>query len=374
MTAGAAGAERALLVCDFHLHYCAMLAGGLERAGVEVTLLTRGHDLEFGGEPGAAVAFVREAAPGADLQLLEGRVRSPRGWRQALSLCRRLGGGRAGFVHVQQAAAGNDLRLALAAGLRPGRYAFTVHDPVVHPGELKTKLAPRVDGWFLRRAGLLFTHGEALREELTESYAPRGPIVVVPHGIDPGEPTPLPEKPAILFFGRLLRYKGVDVLLDAMERVWESIPEATLTIAGSGELESHPALADERVTLRREHIPEEDVPDLIRAATCVALPYLQASQSGVGSRIKPYGRPQIVTEVGGLPELVADGSGLVVPPDDSAGLGEALISILSDRALAERLGAAAIHSATREASWDAVALRTLDAYRRHLGAGGESPA
>jgi glycosyltransferase involved in cell wall biosynthesis len=365
MSPAPGGSPPALLVCDFHLHYCAMLAGGLQRAGAEVTMLTRGHDLEFGGEPGASERFIREAAPGAALHALGGRVRSPRGWGEAISLRRRLGGG-AGFVHLQQAAAGNDLRLALASGLRTGRYALTVHDPVDHPGEAEAELSNRIDRFFVRRAGLLFTHGEALREELIETFAPRGEVVVVPHGVDPGEATPLPEKPAILFFGRILRYKGLDVLLEAMERIWAALPGATLTVAGDGEIEPHPALGDDRVTVRQGHIPEDRVPELIRAASCVALPYLQASQSGVGSRVKPYGRPQVVTDVGGLPELVADGSGLVVPPGDPDRLAEALVSILSDRGLAERLAAAAVDSATREGSWDAVAARTLEAYERYL--------
>ena len=76
-----------------------------------------------------------------------------------------------------------------------------------------------------------------------------------------------------------------------MPAVWERLPETTLTVAGSGEIEpEHPVLADPRVTLRDEHVPEEAVPGLFDAATCVVLPYRQASQSGVGSEAKQYGR------------------------------------------------------------------------------------
>lgn len=359
--------SRVLLVCDFHLHYNAMLAGGLERAGVEVTLLTRDHDLEFGGAEGAAAGFIREAAPGARHVALRGRVRSPSGWAQALRLRRELAG--AEVVHLQEAAAGNDVRLGLAAGSRRGRYAFTLHDPVLHPGEESTPLSDWIDRRVLLRAGLIFVHGDALRDELIAQRAPRAPIVVVPHGVDPAEVTPPPAHPSILFFGRIHHYKGLDTLLDSMDEVWESVPEASLTIAGEGEIEPHVALEDDRVTVRSGHIPEAEVPDLIRAATCVVLPYRQASQSGVGSRVKPYGRPQIVTEVGGLPELVADGSGLVVPPEDPSALARAVVSVLSDRALAQRLAAAGVATATREGSWDAVAERTLAAYREHLPLG-----
>jgi glycosyltransferase involved in cell wall biosynthesis len=102
------------------------------------------------------------------------------------------------------------------------------------------------------------------------------------------------------------------------------------------------------------------------AATVVALPYRQASQSGVGSLAKAHARPLIVTRVGGLPELVADGSGVAIEPEQPATFAAAVLSVISDRQLAERLGAKGAESAARESSWDVVAERTLEAYREHL--------
>jgi alpha-maltose-1-phosphate synthase len=364
---GGPGSPRVLLACDFHRIYCAMLAGALDRAGAEVTMLTRDHDLEFGGVPGASKAFIDRAAPGADLRLIEGRVRSPRGWRQALAYRRRLDRG-PGVVHLQEAIV-NDLRLIVAARPRRGRYALTVHDPINHPGDPHRSSSVRLSDSLVRHAGLIFVHADALREELISVRAPKAPIVVIPHASDPGEATPLPESPSVLFFGRFSHYKGIDVLLNAMEVVWRSVPEAALKIAGAGELEPHPALSDTRVTIRNEHVPEADVPALMSEARCLVLPYRQASQSGVGARAKPYGRPLIVTDVGGLPELVSDGSGLVVPSEDPERLAEAIVSLLTDRARAERLGAAGIATAEGETSWEIVAELTLAAYREHLAVG-----
>ena len=366
MSAADGTAGRILLACDFHRHYSAMLAGALGRHGAAVTLLTRDHDLEFGGRPGAATAFVRDAiGPAVTLRLIEGRVRSPSSWQQALRIRRELREFDAEFVHVQESI-GNDLRLLFAARARPRRFALTVHDPVRHPGDRETRRIAWFNERLVRNAGLIFVHAEALRDELVEIARPRAPIVVVPHGVDPGVATPLPSQPSILFFGRISRYKGVDVLLDAMTRVWEAVPDALLTIAGDGDIETHPALEDARVTVRAGHIPDADVPGLFEQATCVALPYRQASQSGVGSQAKPYARPLIVTATGGLPELVSDGSGLVVRPEDPDDLAGALVSILADRALGERLGSAGAETAAREGSWDVVAARTLEAYREYL--------
>jgi glycosyltransferase involved in cell wall biosynthesis len=359
-------APRILLACDFHRHYCTMLAGGLERAGAEVVLLTRDHDLEFGGVPGAAMEFTREVVgPGVTVKTLGGRVRSPRDWRRALALRRELKRFRPDVVHLQDSV-GNDVRLLFAAGVHRRRFVLTVHDSARHPGDGEFPFVARLNRVLELGAGLIFVHAESVEQELREFISPKLPVVVIPHGIDPGEATPLPQEPSILFFGRISYYKGLDVLLDAMEAIWGQLPAATLTIAGEGEIEPHPALSDPRVTVHAGHVPEADVPALFRAASCVALPYREASQSGVGSRIKPYARPLVVAAVGGLPELVSDGSGIVVPAEDPAALAEALVSVLADRGLATRLGEAGAATAAREGSWDTVAGETLAAYREHL--------
>jgi glycosyltransferase involved in cell wall biosynthesis len=208
-------------------------------------------------------------------------------------------------------------------------------------------------------------HSTALAEELTDLGEVRGAIEVVPHGLNVVPPEPLPERPALLFFGRISHYKGLDTLLDAMPLVWEELPEATLTIAGEGPLPEREALADPRVTLRHEHVPEADVPGLFAAATCAVLPYRQASQSGVGSEAKRFGRAIVATSVGGLPELVDEGCGRLVAPEDPEALAAAVVEVAGTPGLAAELGHNAAASG-EESSWHSVAARTLDAYRRVL--------
>jgi glycosyltransferase involved in cell wall biosynthesis len=357
-----------LLACDFFLRYTSMLAGGLSRAGASAALLGRDHDGEFGGRPGAAAEFVAAATgPAVVRHTIAGRVRSPRALGGLLRARRALRRFDADVVHLQESI-GNDVRLIYASGARPRRFALTVHDPVRHPGEAASRSSVISNYGLVRAAGLIFVHGAALRDELIEIARPRAPIVVVPHGVDPlaSEPVALPERPSVLFFGRLGYYKGVDVLLDAMASVWAERPEVELTIAGAGELADHPALADRRVTVRVEHVPDAELPGLFAAATCVALPYRQASQSGVGALAKRYGRGLVVSAVGGLPELVADGSGLIVPAEDPPALAQALLGPLGDRALAERLGRAGRETVVGGADWDSVARATLAAYEEHL--------
>jgi glycosyltransferase involved in cell wall biosynthesis len=360
---------RVVCACDFHLRYCTRLAAGLDREGAEVVLMTRDHDLEFGAEQGAASSFIAATVgAGVTHRALSGRVRSPGGWAQATRMRRALHRFDPEVVHLQESV-GNDPRLLLAGVVGRRRLALTIHDPSPHPGDRVPRQDAFLNSALVRAAGLVFVHGEALKEQLVERLHPRAPVVVVPHGVAAAAVSPVPADPSLLFFGRISYYKGIDVLLDAMAAVWKGVPAARLTIAGEGDLEPHPALDDSRVTLRRGHIPDADVPGLIEASRCVVLPYREASQSGVGSLVKPYGRPLVVTAVGGLPELVADGSGLTAPSQDPAALAAALVEVLTDAPLAARLGAAGAATAGAGASWDSVARLTLDAYREHLGVG-----
>ena len=78
--------------------------------------------------------------------------------------------------------------------------------------------------------------------------------------------------PSLLFFGRISHYKGLDVLLAAMPQVWESAPTTRLAIAGHGDMRAQRALADPRVTVHNEHVPESRVTDLYNDATASSCP------------------------------------------------------------------------------------------------------
>jgi glycosyltransferase involved in cell wall biosynthesis len=218
------------------------------------------------------------------------------------------------------------------------------------------------------RAGLLFVHGEALRERLIAAHRPAAEVVVVPHGTDEPLVAPLPERPTLLLFGRLTAYKGLDTLLDAMPLVWARAPETRLMIAGEGDLDRHPALGDARVLVRNEHVPDADVPDLFGAATCVVLPYREASQSGVAAVAKRHGRALVVTDVGALRAVARDGAARIVPAGDPPALARAVLEVVCTPGLAERMGRAAADAVRAELSWSRVGEATLAAYRRWLAA------
>jgi starch synthase len=357
---------KVLLVCEWFVKYTAGLARGLADAGCDVTLLTRDHDIEFGDEPGAMREFVAGMLEGRARHLeLGGRVRELGRARDVVRLRRGASSWEPDYVHIQDSLT-HDMRLALASGYPWDKYAVTVHDPAPHPGDPQPPTRIRLVRRSLRRhADLVFSHSDVLIDELRELGDIRGAAEVVPHGIVEEAAPPLPERPSVLFFGRISHYKGLDTLLDAMPAVWERLPEVGLTVAGSGEIPEHPVLADPRVTLLAEHVPDGAVAGLFAAATCVALPYRQASQSGIGSEAKQYGRPLIVTDVGGLPDLVTPETGRLVAAEDPPALAAAIVEVVGEPGLAARLGEAATASVA-DAGWRRVGEMTLAAYRRHL--------
>ncbi len=360
---------RVLLAFDHFAKYSIGLAGGLIAHDCPVSLLCRTHDYEFGGEAGAMRTFAEQRLGGAaERAEIDGRVRDlsalPTAWR-----ARRTARGFApNVVHLQDSVV-DDVRLIGASPLSPSRLAITVHDPSPHPGDtIRSRWKRAVRSRLIRAASLVFVHGDALRDELIERERPQGAVAVIPHGVDEPLHRPLPQKPSLLFFGRLSFYKGLDTLLDALPTVWASAPETRLVVAGSGPLLDHPILSDARVTLRHGHVPEDELPELFEGATCVVLPYRQASQSGVGSLAKAHGRAIVASSVGGLPQLVSPDLGRLVPPEDPRALAEAVLEIVTDRGRAEAMGAAAARSGAGT-SWSRVAELTLEAYRSHLGPG-----
>jgi len=357
---------RVLIVCDFLFKYGAQQARSLVQAGHDVAMLCRSHALEFGGaeaERDESVAGLRQE--GIDVLVVPGRIRSPAAVPAMLELRGALRRWRPDIVHVHE---NHDPRLlALTTGYRT---VLTVHDPLGHPG------APTLTRWenwafrrWFRRAERFVVHGKALVEELAPIVG-RGRIVVIPHGawMRP-DPLPRPGAPSVLLFGRLEQYKGVDVLVDAMRHVWERRPEVRLVVAGSGEaaaLVPH----DQRISLIPRYISENEVGTLLAGASLVALPYTQASQSGVGLLAISAGVPVVVSNLGALPELAYDAS-FVFEAGDARALGNTIVGHLDHGPDVRR---AVLRHAESRFSWRRSAVLSTELYREMTMQNGGSPA
>ena len=143
----------------------------------------------------------------------------------------------------------------------------------------------------------------------------------------------LPEAKAyMLFFGLVRAYKGLDLLLDAFGMVKDRLPDLQLIIAGEfyeDEDKYRKQIADlgltERVIIKNEFVPDGDLRKYFGAADLIVQPYKTATQSGVTQIAYHFERPMLVTNVGGLAEIVPDGKvGYVCPVDEHA-IAQALV-------------------------------------------------
>lgn len=139
---------------------------------------------------------------------------------------------------------------------------------------------------------------------------------------------------SILFYGRISRYKGVDVLLQAFCKIKKQFDDVKLIIAGKGNFyfDVSPYINDEQIIFKNEYITLEDLGTMIRNCEFCLCPYTSATQSGVVATSLALGKPLIVTNVGGLPSMIDNGhSGIVVEPNNVEGLASAIESLLSNQ-------------------------------------------
>ena len=165
--------------------------------------------------------------------------------------------------------------------------------------------------------------------------------------------SPLPDRPTVVFVGSLEPYKNIAGLADAWRLASGRLPDAKLVIVGSGS-QQHVVdrlVADfpDRVD-HHEWLDPSAVADVLDEATVLVLPSWPEGLGRVIIESFARGRAVVATDAGGIPDLVThEREGLLVPPADPVTLAAALERVLCDRALAERMGAAA---RVRYADWD----------------------
>jgi glycosyltransferase involved in cell wall biosynthesis len=105
----------------------------------------------------------------------------------------------------------------------------------------------------------------------------------------------------------------------------------------------------------------------MRRADLVVLPYRNIEQSGVLYTALAFGRPIVLSSVGGFPEIAEQGAARLVPPEDPEALAQALRELLADRSARDALADAATRAAATTYSWERVGDATMELYRDLLG-------
>jgi glycosyltransferase involved in cell wall biosynthesis len=219
------------------------------------------------------------------------------------------------------------------------------------------------------RFDAVVVHSEHGRARLTHALGlDVDRVHVIPHGVFahladvPPQASPFEtEKPVVLCFGLIRPYKGIDVLLEA----WRGIDDAELWIAGMPRMDisSLRAIAPANVRFVPRFITDSELPAYFQRADLVVLPYREIDQSGVLFTALAFGKPLLLSDVGGFPEVASTGAARIVPAGDPAALRGALQELLSDPAALAALASRVREAAEGEYSWDSIARRTLDLYR-----------
>ena len=205
-------------------------------------------------------------------------------------------------------------------------------------------------------------------------------IRVIPNGVEASrfnnghQPQLIPtgvseDRKTILYVGRIVREKGIFTLLDAFEKLRKRGKDVSLVLVGEGPLKED--LAKE--VLRRKLNDRVKLAGFVDEKKLVSL-YNSSDVFVLPSHYEPFGMvaleamasriPVVVSDVGGLSEIVEDGiTGVKVPASDPNALAEGILRVLEDRELSEQLKENAYRAVQERYRWDMIAEKTIEAYR-----------
>jgi glycogen(starch) synthase len=227
-------------------------------------------------------------------------------------------------------------------------------------GQWENQIAPIVEhtlrnaDWVAGCSAAILDRGRQLVPEIVS----RSSVIYNGVEIPPLVSRPLPfDPPRILCLGRLAPEKGFDLAVTAFASIIRRFPRARLIIAGNGEARAE--LEEQATKERINHAVEfmgsvapANIPGLINDATLVLLPSRRDSFPLVALEAAAMARPVVATRVGGLPEIVMhQETGLLVTPEDTTGMADAIGFLIDNPGAAIRMGIAAQKRAATVFSW-----------------------
>lgn len=244
-----------------------------------------------------------------------------------------------------------------------------VHNAIPHEPKFFDKPLARC---FFRLSDILVSMCDAVTADI-RSLCPDARIVQRPHpiydhfGTKRGKEAAQkelgldPKRRALLFFGLIRDYKGLDLLLDAMPLLG---PDYQLVVAGEsyGSFDKYQAQIDasgcaDRIRVFNRYIADEDVPLYFSAADVCVLPYRSATQSGVTAIALHFEVPVVATPVGGLAESVErSGIGVMARDISAQGVADAVVRLYAE---GPETFAARIREVKKEMTWEAFAQTIL---------------
>lgn len=248
-----------------------------------------------------------------------------------------------------------------------GRFPFAqiIHDVRPHPGP--TGILYELHRLFYpSKADAVISLSEHVYRDLVRVYPGKAHILsrhgIILTGSSIDSEAVADRHRQFLFFGRIDRYKGLDILVKAFEIAQREDPAVRLEIVGSGRIRARLRRKIESlgITLVNRWVSEEEAASAIARCGVIVLPYTSATQSGVAAAALANGIPAIATNVGALPEQIIDGAnGLIVPPGSPEALARAMVTISADRELALRMSREAARIGQEDFNWDTIAVKLV---------------
>jgi glycosyltransferase involved in cell wall biosynthesis len=252
-----------------------------------------------------------------------------------------------------------------------------------------------------RLADAIVVNAEAIKHRLTRDGYDAERIVVIPNGVDLSRfrraPDPgrlrrelgLPaDAPLVAVFARLTPVKGIEYFLEAAASVAARFPAARFLVVGDGRVIEDGVRVpgsyerDMKAQAARLGLGDRalftglrsDVPELLKEVAVSVLPSLHEGLSNSVLESMAAGVPVVATNIGGIPEAVADGvTGLLVPPRDAGALSQAIGALLADPERAARLGQAGRQRVVERFSNEQMVRRTERFYLEGLAGKGWRP-
>lgn len=209
------------------------------------------------------------------------------------------------------------------------RTMTTVHDFITHAGE-KSKFIESIQKLCIRMSTSVLTLSDFVRNQLLEDHIPSKKLYMLLH--------PVPETVALnslphasemkmLFFGRIVDYKGLNILVQALE----NCSYEQLTIAGKGKLPTA-LITSGKINLINRRLSMDEIQELFLSHHVLLLPYREATQSGVLSLGLAFNINMIISKRGALEEQIPEQAAIWIDPDASA-LSDAIKKLSADESL-----------------------------------------
>jgi glycogen(starch) synthase len=238
-----------------------------------------------------------------------------------------------------------------------------------------------IEGWLTYEANRVVCCSWSMVNEVSTLFStPRDKVWMIPNGVDadlygPAQPDRAlrgvyadPGEDIVLYVGRLVPEKGVNVLIGAVPKILSAHPNAKVVIVGEGYAKEGlkalvRSLGVSHKVYFTGYVGDLEIKKLMQLASVQAIPSIYEPFGIVCLEAMASGTPVVASAAGGLSELVDDGvTGLKVPAENSDALASAVIRLLSDSALREEMSRRAREKAVSDFSWRKIGATTIRMY------------